>query len=114
VSRFEQAAETKGTRRRWLWFLTGFAVVFISMSLLITMFTMRSDGAAIQSIKLWEFYLIEIPRLFSFEPRTMGPGSGSSSNLVATAALHLACSAAGGLAAIAAHWILVRFKVVVG
>ena len=101
-----------GRSWRWPWLLTGFAVVFISMSLLITMFTMRSDGVAIQSIKLWEFYLIEVPRAFTFEPRTMGHESGSSSNLVATAALHLACSAAGGLAAVAARWVLVSVKVV--
>jgi hypothetical protein len=99
-------------RRRWQWFLGGFVIVFVCMSLLITMYTMTPERGALQKVKLWEFYLIEGPRLFTFGPRTMGPESSSTSNLVATAALHLACSAAGGLAALAARWILARVRLV--
>lgn len=108
VSRGANAVQRRSPR--WPWFLAGFLIVFISTSLLITMYLIRSDGAAIQSVKLWEFYLIEIPRALSFKSTTMGPGGSSTSNLVVVAAFHLAWSAAGGLAAIAVRCVVMKVR----
>ena len=89
--------------RWWLWFLAGFLLVFVGMSLTVTRFSMHPSGNAVVSCKLWEYYVIEIQRALR-SSGNLGPATGSSSAAVATAVQHVLCSAVGGAAMLGIAW----------
>ncbi len=95
-------------RRLWLWFVAGFLVVFVGATLIVTMHTMHPQGHAVMECKLWKYYAIEIPRLFS--PRNLGPAMDSSSAVVTVAFEHLLVSALGGAVMLGVGWVVNRLR----
>jgi hypothetical protein len=94
--------------RLWLWFASGFLLVFVVMLLLVRMTMMHPSGQYVVRYPLWRYYGVMVPRLFG--PSTLGPVSGGTSILVETVAVHLLFSAAGGCAAAAIGWGVCRFR----
>jgi hypothetical protein len=79
----------------WLWFVAGFLIVFVGMSLTVTMPTMHPSGQMVVASKLWQYYVIEIQRALHSSGH-FGPATGNSSAAVTTALQHVLFSAAGG------------------
>jgi hypothetical protein len=104
-------AQQRPTRkaRLWLWFLVGFALVFIGASLTIRMATLTTAGDAVVACKLWKYYAIEIPRALRFTS-TLGPTSGGSSALLETAFQHLLISAIGGAVMLGVGLVVHKLK----
>ena len=98
-----------GTKRAWrlrTWFMVGFVVVFVLWLVLINQFAFTDAGLA--RCKLWQYYLIEIGR--SFQPRNLGPATGSGPGVLYVFAIHLAASCVGGLVALGIGLLSRRFK----
>jgi len=93
--------------RLWIWYVTGFLIVFIGMSLVITMVSMHPSGQFVVECKLWEYYILEIRRELN-SSGNLGPATGSSSAAVTTAAEHLLCSAVGGAVMLGIVWTVRR------
>ena len=92
-------ASSVATKRTWrlrTWFTVGFVVAFVLWLVLINQFAFTDAGLA--RCKLWQYYLIEIGR--SFQPRNLGPASGSGPRMLYVFAIHLAASCVGGLVAL--------------
>ena len=92
-------AQTQPVRkgRLWLWFIAGFLVVFIGLLVTVTMYSMRPEGDALVTCRLWQYYAIEIPRAMRFS-ESLGPTTGRSSAVIFTAFHHVLFSVAGGAA----------------
>lgn len=102
------AAEPERTtaRRRLLqWSLAGFLLVFVGMLVGTRELSMLPSGAAVVSLPLWQYYLVELHRAF-FGSRGLGPASGSTWAMIQTAAVHLLCSAIGGAAMLGIGWAI--------
>jgi hypothetical protein len=95
--------------RLWLWFAAGFLLLFVYMSVTITMTSMRPSGDALVVCKLWRYYVIEIRRALS-SGGAVGPASGSSSSAAMLALQHLLCSGAGGFVAMGSAWTYYKVK----
>jgi hypothetical protein len=95
--------------RWWLWFLAGFVVVLVSMSVAITMYPILPSGDGVFACKLWQYYVIEIRRAFT-SGNTFGPASGSGSAAITTAFQHLLFSAVGGVGMMALGWMFYKFR----
>ncbi len=93
----------------WPWFGTGFIIVFIGMSLSVTMYSMLPSGKAVVACPLWQYYIIETRRELSSSGR-FGPASGSFTAAIATAFEHVLCSSIGGAAMSAIGWAVRRIK----
>jgi hypothetical protein len=93
----------------WLWFVAGFLVVFIGMSLTVTIYSMHPSGNVVIGRKLWQYYVIEMQRALSVN-QAFGPATGDSSALVPTAFQHLLCSAVGGAVMLGIGWVVYRIK----
>lgn len=96
-------------RRLWLLFGFGFLLVFVSMSLTITMHSLLPSGDAVVACRLWECYVIEIRRALNAS-NAIGPASGSASTLATTALQHFLCSAAGGVGLMGIGWVYAKLK----
>ena len=96
-------------RRLWVWFLAGFVIVFVGMSLGVTMYSMDPSGGGIATTPLWQYYVFEVRRGGWVSSRSLGTGSDSSS--VATTALqHVLCSSIGGAVMAGIGWAVRRFS----
>ena len=65
----------------WAWFAVGFAIVFVTMALCMTIFSMQPYGGndvACVSFRLWKYYMIELNRQLR-PSRLIGPASGGGS-----------------------------------
>jgi hypothetical protein len=82
------------TTRLWIWFLVGFVVVFVGSLFVIQMTFMRPQGDAVESCKLWKYYAVELPKLFSTQ--ALGPATGSGSAALTTLFQHVLISSVGG------------------
>jgi hypothetical protein len=107
MSNGETQSEPVRRRGLWLWFAAGFMIVFVAMSLTVTILSMHPSGQYVVQMKLWEYYLAEMGR-FSIGPRTMGPGSSSS--LMTVAAEHLLMSCLGGILTLGIGWVVRRVR----
>ncbi len=102
--------ETPAARLRlWPWFLAGFLVVFVAMSLAITTDSIDPSGRGILSCPLWRYYIVEVQRAAA-SSGALGPASGSSLAAVVTAIQHVLCSSVGGLAVVGIAWAVRRSR----
>jgi hypothetical protein len=85
-----------------LWFLAGFLIVFGVTLVVVNQHYMDPSGDAVVRAPLWQYYLVEIPRMF--RPRLIGPASVSPSATLTTLLQHVALSAVGGFVAMAVGW----------
>lgn len=72
------------------------------MSLGLTAFYMHPSGNSLVQYKLWEYYLVQIPR--AFQTHNLGPATSGSSGLETYLFQHLACSTAAGFVAVGIGW----------
>jgi hypothetical protein len=86
--------------RWWLWFAAGFLLVFVGLSLVLSMHYF--DGHAVYRTRLWHYYLLEVRRAWH-STGNLGPASGTSS-AVTVLAQHLLFSAIGGAILTGAAW----------
>lgn len=105
----DEVRKTSAKRGLWPWFIAGFAVVFVGMALVVTMYPILPSGRGVLACPLWRYYLIEARRAMS-SLRNVGPGSGSSSAALVTAVQHIVCSSLGGAATWGAAWAIRRLK----
>jgi hypothetical protein len=105
----ENQKQSGRKRHLWLWFVAGFLMGFLAMSLTITMYSMHPSGNAVVGCKLWEYYLIEIQRALS-SSGNLGPATGSSSAAVTTAFQHILFSAVGGAVMLGIGWGVCKIK----
>jgi len=98
-------AQAPSARHRglWFWFASGFLIVFVGMSLAVTMYSMHPSGEFVVACKLWRYYLIEIQRAVN-SSGNLGPGTGASSAAISTAFQHVLLSAVGGAATWGVGW----------
>jgi hypothetical protein len=94
-------------RSLWPWFVTGFAAVFVGMSLAIPMLSMAPSGRGLVRCPLWRYYIIEARRAMS-PSRGLGPDRDSTSVAIVTAFLHVLCSSIGGVTAVGIAWFVGR------
>lgn len=94
--------------RLWLWFVAGFLIVFVGMSVAVSACYMHPSGQAVVRCKLWEYYVVQIPRMF--QRQTLGPATGDSQAALTMLFQHLACSAIGGLVTVAVGWGVHKIK----
>src|SRR5882672_10783950 len=88
--------------RLWLWFLTGFIIAFIGMSVLLSMNFF--DGRVVYRTKLWHYYILEMERT-SNSSGYLGPSSGSSA--IGTVVFqHILLSIGGGAVLMSIAWIV--------
>lgn len=90
------------SRRLWLWFLSGFAIVFVGMLLCMKTYDLIPSGRGVVQMSLWQYYAQRLPKLFSAQP--LGPSSGSSSGVMTTLFQHTISAALGGAVALAIGW----------
>jgi hypothetical protein len=83
-----------------LWFIAGFALVFVSLMFLQT-FDVSPAGVVRRS--LWQYYIIEIPRAIG--PQLLGPGKWP-----VVALHHVALSVLGGAVGMAVGWIANKLR----
>ncbi len=91
------------------WFLTGFLLVLITMSLTVTQYSSDPTGSVIMGCKLWKYYQIEFNRALSGN-RAIGPTSGFTDSAIIVGIEHLLISAAGGIIAIGLGWAVGRYR----
>jgi hypothetical protein len=95
-------------RKLWLWFVAGFAIVFIGMVLSVKMHMVLPSGEGVLQCRLWRYYIIEIHRAMG--PRHIGPTTGSTFAAFQTGLFHVLLSVLGGLAMTAIGWCIRRTK----
>jgi hypothetical protein len=86
------------------WFAGGFLFVFLGMLLFATVTAMHPSGQFAVRYSLWQYYGVEIPRLFG--PSYLGPASDFTSFLAMMLGQHLLASLAGGSVAAGVGWWL--------
>ncbi len=89
--------------RLWLWFVAGFHLVFIGMSLLFSMDFY--DGRVLYRTKVWHYYVLEIQRAWN-STGNLGATSGNSEAAVIVAFQHILFSAVGGGAMMGIAWMV--------
>jgi hypothetical protein len=94
--------------RLWLWFVSGFLVVFVGMLLIVKMTEVHPSGQYAVRCPLWQYYVIFAPQLFATS--TLGPASGSASTLLETGMFHLLFSGVGDGATAALGWCVRRMR----
>ena len=99
-------------RRLWIWFIAGFLLVFIIMSLMVTKYSWHPSRPALISCKLWQYYLLEARRAITAagSTRHLGPATGSTSAAFTTAFGHVLCSTVGGLGMFGIGWAIWQSK----
>jgi len=103
-------SQAKAARRGlWRWFLAGFAVVFVGMSLAITMYPLLPSGRGVFSCPLWRYYLVEARHAIN-SSGAMGPASGSGTAVMETLFQHVLYSSIGGGVMVGFGWAVRRFK----
>jgi hypothetical protein len=95
--------------RFWLWFVAGFALVFIVLLFAITTLYMHPSGDALVAAPLWQYYAVQIPRALG-PPKVLGPAMVDRSEVISTLFWHLVWSAGGGLVAVAIGWTRHRLR----
>lgn len=95
--------------RLWIWFVAGFLVVFVCLSLSITMYSLLPSGNTVVRCKLWRYYVIEFRRVLS-SANAIGPASGNSSALATTVLQHFLCSLAAGAGAVGSGWAYYKVR----
>jgi hypothetical protein len=106
-STVKAAVLARRSRRLWLWFVSGFLLVFIGTLLLATTTAMHPSGQHAERYPLWRYYAVALPRLLG--PTTLGPASGGTSPLT-VGLFHVLISAAGGGAAAVLGWWARRLR----
>ena len=91
----------------WVWFTAGFGVVFAGMLVGVHTLAMLPSGRGLVLCRLWEYYVIELPRMVG-PTETLGPASGSSEAVMMTALQHVVLSAVGGGAMLGLGWVIRR------
>ena len=104
------ARTVPAARRLWPWFVIGFVLVFVGMSLGVTMYPLAPSGDAVIRCPLWQYYVIEAGRGGWISPGTLGPTSGGSSAATTTAVQHVLCSCIGGVVVVGMGWAVRRFR----
>ena len=92
-------------RRLWLWFLTGFLVVFVGLALGYPMYFY--DGLTLRPVWLWQYYLLEFNQALH-STGALGPTSGSEAAALTTFGMHLALAALAGLVVAGLGWATQR------
>lgn len=90
------------SRRLWLWFLSGFAIVFVGILLFMKTYDLIPSGRGVVQMSLWQYYAQRLPKLFAAQP--VGPSSGSSSGVMTTLFQHTISAALGGAVTLAIGW----------
>lgn len=93
--------------RLWLWFLAGFNMIFFGQALMLKIPTFAPEDGSIITCRLWEYYVIEVPRLFGPPQLSLGWGIPS---LQAVAMQHLQFSAIGGAIGFGIGWVVNGLK----
>jgi hypothetical protein len=102
--------ETPAARRSlWPWFVTGFAIVFIAMSVGVRAYSMLPSGRGLVACPLWRYYVIAAQRALD-SSGALGPASGSSLAAIVTALQHVLCSSVGGAGLVGIGWAVHRLK----
>jgi hypothetical protein len=104
----ERVAVRARPRRLWLWFVAGFLIVFVGMSAAVTTYYMHPSGQAVVQCKLWQYYVVQIPRMF--QTQNLGPATADSQATVTMLFQHLACSVMGGLGTLGIGWGIHKIK----
>ena len=99
-----------GKRRLWVWFVAGFQMVFIAMSLTVTTYTWDPSGQWVVACKLWQYYVLEARRAMSPSRNILGPVTGSLPEAVAAAFGHVLWSAVGGVGMLGIGWVVGKTK----
>jgi hypothetical protein len=94
------SAERKG--RLWPWFVAGFALVFVSLLFIGTMYTWTPDARGLMGVPPWRYYLIDLPHLF--KPEMVGPASGRGETALMKLMWHSLFSAVGGALLMGLAW----------
>jgi uncharacterized membrane protein len=94
-------APTVRRSRLWLWFIAGFLLVFLGMSILFSMDFY--DGHAVYNTKVWHYYVLEIERAWN-STGNLGPTSGNSTAAVTIAVQHILFSISGGAVMMGIGW----------
>jgi hypothetical protein len=89
--------------RLWLWFVAGFLLAFIGLSVTLSMYFY--DGHVIYRTKVWHYYLLEIRRAWNSTGQ-LGPTSGSSSAALTVALQHILLSLVGGAVMLGIGWVV--------
>jgi hypothetical protein len=100
----------KRAKRRWPCFLVGFLIAFVVISITVKRFYMLPSGDAVVRAPLWQYYLVEIPRLFEFGPRNLGLAPDMTSHTLMILLMHLGCSLGGGFIGLGICWVLDKVK----
>lgn len=98
----KSTGSTKRSSRRWIPFAIGFAIVFGGMLLFSKTDVMHRSGRYVEIFRLWEYYDLELGRVFG--RTTLGPANGASSNLVEVTGVHLLVSIVGGGLGLGVAW----------
>ena len=95
-------------RRAWVWFVLGFAIVFVVVACCVTMYSMHPSGGSIVQCRLWQYYVLEFQKQIG--PSTLGPASGGGGAAIQTLIMHMFISAIGGGVAIGSRSLIFRRK----
>lgn len=84
--------------RAWIWFGSGFVLVFVAILLLMSVYEMHPSGNYVVECPLWRHYANELSRPFA--ARNLGPTSSNGSAFGENLFFHVLLSALGGGAAV--------------
>jgi hypothetical protein len=93
-----------------LWFSAGSLVVFVAMLFMGGMYVMHPSGRAVVECRLWEYYVVEIPRAFDPAGGALGPVTDGTQALGVTAFQHVLFSIVGGIATLGVGWGIRKIK----
>ena len=89
-------------RRLWLWFSTGFIVVFLALAIAYPMHFY--DGGSVRQTRLWQYYLLEI-QLAMNSSGNLGPTSDNLAAALITAMMHVVVSSVVGTVMLGIGWM---------
>jgi hypothetical protein len=96
--------------RMWPWFVAGFLMVFIGMSLTVTTYSLHPSGRAVVACKLWLYYVFETRRALSRSSNVLGPATRSLCAAVVKLFQHVLWSAVGGAGMLGIGWVFRRLR----
>lgn len=102
------ASASPAAQHLLLWFLAGFAIVFVGLLFLIQQHFYT--GTVMIQCKLWKFYVMAIRNTFT-SSGAAGPASGIAVHAIIVLLIHIAVSCVGGLSATGLGAIVRRFTV---
>lgn len=105
----QQAADPTTRWGLWPWFIAGFVVVFLGMSVAVTMHSMLPSGRGVVGLPLWRYYIVELGRALT-SSGGLGPSSRSGTAALTTAFQHLLCSTVGGTVTAGVAWAVKRLR----